>query len=99
MTLDQELFELIQFIGEGLYNKIHIIDSTGTPESIGDQSFRVYHSGGYCFDIETKMIENENNLWVHDYIFISEFDGFKLLTTYEAIKLIMKEFKIKKSRS
>ena len=87
----EDLFNLIESIGPGIYNNIDIIDTSDNPPiSSGEKSFRIHHSKGYCFDIKKELEEREDDLIIFDYIFTSEWEGFKKLTTYEAYKLLKK---------
>lgn len=90
MNKQEQLFNLIEEIGEIIEGDIHIID---TSEQIGDdeKTFRVYHKDGYCFDV-SKITEEEDEQTgipiVFDYTFYSQWDGFNKLTIDKAIEII-----------
>jgi len=90
--LEKELFDLVDGIGEGLFKSVHIIDiSVFGKGSI----YRVYHSDGYCFNIEKEVVDcaedeiNTEAIDGYEYIYIDDlFDGFKQLSIEDAIALI-----------
>lgn len=90
----KKLFELIENLGEGLFDSLHIIDiSDGNNET-----FRIYHSSGYCFDVQREYIEDISSFVeefgnVNDgeyyYSFQSDqFEGFKELSVERALKIL-----------
>lgn len=94
-TPERELFELINNKREGLHGKLHIIDTS----HIND-SFRVYHADGYCFDVvREEVCDPEDEVTMATilgldkdgcvYSFIEQFDGYGELGSPErAIKLM-----------
>lgn len=102
---EKELFDLVEYKGEGIEGKLHIInisDFSYDEELFDDvEKYRIYHGDGYCFntekyriideDIFNKQYSEENNINGFYYYFISDlFDGYKTLSLEEAIKLIKK---------
>lgn len=93
----KQLFYLVNSIGQSLDGDIHIIDTTTPcPEHEDCKSYRVYHSAGYCFDVE-KNVEDwsdtnpeQPSKW--DYVFYAQFDGFYNdgFTVEKAYKLLQK---------
>lgn len=69
------IFKLLQKIGEGLYGKIHIIDSS---EDQDNESYRIYHSDGYCIEF-TREPEycSDTDEWLQDhYCMYQRFEEF-----------------------
>ena len=97
-TKEQILFDLIHSIGERLDNSIHIIDNSPYPVFKEDKKYRIYHSDGYCFDIECFRNYELGKEESHDdydeeefeYVFYAEWDGFKDIDIDQAIELIKK---------
>lgn len=73
---ERRLFEAVESVGEGIFEKIHIINNSSFPEE--KTEFRIYHSGGYCWDIsmERQYDENENEMPPF-YDFCEYWEGFK----------------------
>jgi len=94
METNKELFDFINEIGETLNGKIHIIDmSDEYPSYKTDKKYRVYHKDGYCMDVECMTYFEEEDLEEEnpkfEYVFYSEWDGFKNIKDAEhAICLI-----------
>lgn len=88
-TKEQELFELVQSIGETANKKYSINIVKPINEEILVE-YRIYHSDGYCFDICQKMNYNvETDEFIgFEYDMFSKYEGFKELTSEDAIKLI-----------
>lgn len=90
ITLEQELFELVLTLERLGCKILDIIDIT--PEGlfkVGDISFRVYHPDKYCFDIHSRMVEADNEYgFQSEYTYFAEYDGFKQLTSEQAITLL-----------
>lgn len=93
-NLEKELFDLVDWVGQGLYMSLHII---AISEFGYGNKYRVYHSDGYCFNIEKEEVdlaEDESNpsaIDGYEYTYLDDlFDGFKILDIKEAIKLIRK---------
>jgi len=82
MDKDQELFNLVDQLGEICEGKLHIIDTSEYEVS----QYRVYHADGYCFDISREPMFDEDSVIV--YCFYSQWDEFKELTVDKAIELI-----------
>ena len=101
-TKEEVLFDLIHSIGEYQDNGIHIIDrSEMYPVFKEDQKYRIYHSNGYCFDVEYyrnyKLEEGESHYDYDEneveYVFYDLWDGFKRINIDQAIELIKKATK------
>ncbi len=101
MSKPKILFDLINKLGEGMFHVrygIHILDVSENDKTI----FRVYHSHGYCFQVEREEIEDLNSFIseygkVNDdnfyYSYDSEmFEGFKTLDITDAI-IIIRQYK------
>lgn len=96
--LAKKIFDLCNKIGEGVHDKLHIIDtSEGHGLEDEKQQFRVYHSDGYCFDISMEPIEigkdecNYCSVDNKEYQFMDGiYNGFKECSLQEAIFLIKK---------
>jgi hypothetical protein len=94
--MEKELFDLVDSVGEGLHLSLHIIDISEECED--GTKYRVYHSHGYCFNVERESIDDlENfiaeygniNVGNYYYNFQSDlFDGFKTLSLETATLLI-----------
>jgi len=65
MNKERELFDLCEQLGEGVYNKVHLIYDD---PFINESSFRIYHSDGYWRDIQ--KVEDECE-------FYETWEGFK----------------------
>lgn len=88
---ERKLFELLEAIGETLTGDLHIIDNTDEFPAAGEQSFRVYHKDGYCFDSKRRVDEiGEDNetIVAYEYDFFAEWHGFKKLTVEKALTLL-----------
>lgn len=94
LLYENYLFNLVKEVGEILTKKLHIID-TGDGGQDFEQSYRVYHSDGYCFDVwkEDASIENDENEYT--YGFYSEWPGFTPLPIRDTILLMEAHFKKK----
>jgi len=103
--MEKELFDLVEYKGEGIEGKLHIIDISDysyDEDLFHDQKkYRVYHGDGYCFNIEQYEIDDvelfneeygeEFNINGFYYYFISDlFDGYKELSLEKAVELIKK---------
>lgn len=87
-TTEQILFEYIDSIGECQNKNIHIINTSDEfPVFKGDRKYRIYHSDGYCFDIERYRDYIKNEI---EYVFFAEWDGFKNIDIEQAVLLIRK---------
>lgn len=77
---EKRLFNLIKKIGEGVFDKIHIIDNSDLTD---ESSYRIYHADGYCWDIsiepeyEWDDENDEDRLVGYYYSFDEEWEGFK----------------------
>jgi len=88
------LFDLCEKNGEGIYNKVHIIDNSRFSDE--KKEYRIYHSAGYCFDVIKERVylaEDESNDSIIDddyYYYFAEgmFEGFNQITIEEAINLL-----------
>lgn len=87
------LFDLCSKNGEGIYNKLHIIETSRFPEE--KKEFRVYHAAGYCFDVTKERMflaeDESNDSMIDDYEYYFDegmFEGFKEITVEKAIKLL-----------
>ena len=99
---EQILFDLVNSIGDYQDNGIHIIDtSEGFPVFKNDKKYRIYHSDGYCFDVECFRnyelgkgeSHNDYDEDEFEYVFYAEWDGFKDIDINQAIELIKKTTK------
>lgn len=87
------IFDLCEKRGEGIYNKLHIIDTSQYPDE--KKEYRIYHADGYCFDVsreELELYENEvciSSINGYEYEFNEGiYEGFKEISAQEAIKLL-----------
>lgn len=97
MTNEKILFEMINDLSEGVFGKVHIIN-TSEPylNDAFEGKFRVYHADGYCFDIEKVYVcepaEISNYEFIEDdgytYSFFSEYEGFKQNSISDIIELL-----------
>lgn len=75
---ERRLFEAVQEIGEGIFNKIHIINNSAFPEI--KVEYRMYHADGYCWDIsrEAQFSDDDDMVELEPFFAFSEnWDGFK----------------------
>lgn len=73
---EKRLFELISEIGEGIYDKVHIIEHSHYTDD--DRHFRVYHGNGFCWDVKREQQFDEHDNLIEPYYEFDEFwDGFK----------------------
>jgi hypothetical protein len=91
----KKLFDLCEKNGEGLYDKIHIVDNSRFPDE--KKEYRIYHADGFCFDVRKEKIDlAEDEICVsciggYEYDFDEgAFEGFKEITVDGAIKLLEK---------
>jgi len=97
-TKEQILFDLVQSIGEYQNNGIHIIDNSSYPVFEEDKKYRIYHSYGYCFDIECFRnyelgkgeSHNDYDEEEFEYVFYNGWEGFKYIDIDQAIEIIKK---------
>jgi len=99
-TKEKILFDLIHSLGDEYQNHgIHIIDMTETPYIFeADRKYRIYHSDGYCFDVEYyrnyKLEEGESHNDYDEseveYVFYDQWDEFKDIDIDQAIEIIKK---------
>ncbi|MBS1744695.1 MAG: hypothetical protein JST21_00850 [Bacteroidetes bacterium] len=91
------LYDLVKDAGEIIHGSLHIIDCTPfRVYNIEEGKFRVYHEGGYCFDIEKEYVcepEDVNGFENvefdgYAYTFFCEWPGFGKLTVEGAIDII-----------
>lgn len=78
--LEKILFDYVNNLGEVQNEYFQIIDISDSVDTIfGEKKFKVYHSNGYCFDVEKKNLGQEDkNTWLgFDYIVYDDWDGFK----------------------
>jgi len=96
--LAKKIFDLCDKIGEGVHDKLHIID-TSEGHGLEDEKkqFRVYHADGFCFDISMEPVEigeyecNYSAIDNKEYQFMEGiYEGFKECSLQEAIFLIKK---------
>lgn len=91
MTTEQEIYELLEKVGEVLEGEFHIIPND-EPQCEGEGAFRVYHAQGYCFDVVKEISDEDED--VTYYSFLEQWDGFKNdLTAKGALKMLKKVFK------
>lgn len=97
-SIERKIYEACSSVGECLEGNLHIIDSTPSVMSEND-SFRVYHKFGYCFDVTRERICDEKDYddYIDDYAmesdgctytFSSEWEGFESLTPERALQLL-----------
>lgn len=96
MSKEKELFDLLEEIGDGDYDGVHLILS----DEYYGKKYRVYSSKGYCFDVKQEPvcepeeigeyskdydgIESDGNT----YSFYNEWDGFDYIEIEKAIELL-----------
>ena len=95
-SIEQKLFELVQEIGEILYGNIHIIEMERSVDFFGYTteefkiSYRLYHSNGYCLDIDkTATLDESGHIIDHEYFVFQDWEGFKevdLQKLYDSLK-------------
>jgi len=87
-TKEKLLFTMINIVGARQDKGIHIINQSSPYLMYEDEvQYRIYHSDGYCFDIEYCYDEDEDK---YEYVFYNQFDGFKDINIDQAIELIKK---------
>ena len=89
----KKLFDLCEKNGEGIYNKLHIIDNSQFSDE--KKEYRIYHANGYCFDVckeKIELAEDEINVSCisgYEYTFdAGAYQGFEEITVEEAFKLL-----------
>lgn len=94
---EKKLFDLIEKTGETLSGGLHIIDTSDVLKADEDEGkFRVYHSKGYCFDVEKEYCCEPDEVNEYEgvdkdgycYTFFAEWEGFDSLTLQKAYDLI-----------
>lgn len=55
----KRIFDKCSKVGEGVYNKIHIIDTSEIREE--KEAFRIYHSGGHCIDVSREKVYTQDD--------------------------------------
>lgn len=91
ISAEQKIFDLVQEIGEILDGDLHVIDKTSYNMPIPDSwEFRVYHAGGFCFDVkkEAEYDDGGDKITGYNYAYYAEWDGFGLLTEDAAYVLL-----------
>lgn len=97
-STEQKLFELLLKSGEFENGIIHIIDNTDSYRMCeGEGEFRVYHKGGYCFDVkkEVETEDEETGKLTYFYSVYQEWDGFDKLDDYLLLDLVKKSLRRK----
>lgn len=95
ITPEEALYNMIDKKGETLDGTLHIID-TGDGGEHYEQSYRVYHSAGYCFDIyKEDATDEEDKKTRYYYGFYSEWPEFATLTITDALRLFKDEMNLK----
>jgi len=92
-TIEQQIFDLVHQTGETLSGNIHIIDMTEEyPCYEEDKKYRVYHSDGYCFDVErlSEADDQTDEVVGYDYTIYDEWDGFDKVRSYEVYMNLIK---------
>ena len=85
---EKELFDLVKSMGEGVFGKIHILDCTAYEDR---QEFRVYHAGGYCWDVSREDQYDDDGKEIEPFYDFSEnWEGFKRSGVEFAIREIKK---------
>lgn len=92
LLYENHLFNLVREVGEISTGQMHIIDTTDKMNN--EERFRVYHSAGYCFDIE-KQYTGQGNNSMYEYFFYSEWAEFSPLKVRDAITLLEDYFREK----
>lgn len=92
--INRALFVLLNEVGErDDFPNLHIIDTTPEyPHYVGDCSYRVYHSDGYCLNVfRSAESEDENTgKTIYYYGFDADsFEGFKDISASEALELLL----------
>lgn len=75
---ERRLFDAVQEVGEGIFDKIHIINNSAFPEQ--KVEFRIYHADGYCWDIsrEAQFSDDDDMVELDPFYDFSEnWEGFK----------------------
>lgn len=91
----KRLFDMIEKIGETIDGPFHILDM-GEGSDHYEQSYRVYHSGGYCFDSYKEDVTDEADTKTrYEYGFNPEWPEFAILDEDGAINLINEYFQSK----
>jgi hypothetical protein len=87
------IFDLCEKRGEGIYNKLHIINTSQYPDE--KKEYRIYHADGYCFDVSKEKLELDKDevclscIKGYEYLFNEGiYDGFNEISEEEAIKLL-----------
>ena len=89
------LFAIVKEFGECISGDVHVIDDTEQYTDEGEQSWRVYHAEGYCFEIK-KLAEYDDetgNFKRWDFQFYSDWDNFEKCDVHKAIQLMQKVVK------
>ena len=95
-TKEQELYEIIECIGETISGDFHIIDTSDYEFDDECHTFRIYHKSGICVDISKEEIidENTGDIESYEYNFFNEWDGFNKIGIDVLMKLIKDYFKV-----
>ncbi len=89
------LFALVEHFGECISGDVHVINDTDYYREESEQSWRVYHAKGYCFEIKkVAEFDDETGDFVRwDFQFYSEWDNFGKCDVSKAIELMKKVVK------
>lgn len=84
------LFALVEEFGECVSGDVHVIDDTDQYADEGEQSWRVYHSKGFCFEIKkVSEVDDETGDFKNwSFEFYSEWDDFGKCDVTKAIELM-----------
>jgi hypothetical protein len=85
----KNLYDTVHQKGEGVFSKIHILDSTDQHDIEANiRRYRIYHSEGYCFEI-AKCYDPIENFYTFD---SNRFDGFKKVKDEEHAICLIEDF-------
>lgn len=94
----QQIFQIcehaVKTMGNGfefLETNYHIINISGDDEPV--ELFRVYHSGGYCFEVQKELVEHEGGEPTPEYTFFDDkFEGFDPCSEITAYDLLLRNW-------
>lgn len=93
MTIEQQIFEEVDRIGEKLEEKLHIIDMSDRVEEEmwGEKKYKIYHSDGHCIDVFKTMNTEDGETGEplsYYYDIYQEWDGFEEIDEKELLKIL-----------
>lgn len=96
MSIEKEIFEIISKKGDGIFDKIHIIDHHKNG-FLGGNEFMVYYADGLCFLTSRRLPDEDDDIIdIEDgFVFnvFSEYEGFSEVSKENILRVIKKAIK------